>query len=291
MTGITQRSISVRGKAIHVRSTEARDGSWPTLLCIHGNLGSGRWFEALLADYPGAAVAPDLPNFAESDHIDGCSMSVYADWLAAIADELGVGGGGSHGRAVVVGHSLGGAVAMELLCLRPQIVGRLILVDSSPVEGLHTPKEHYPAIEAYKADKAVLASALKGMVPTLADDELFALLVDDAWKMNRDCFIGHAEALGQADYRERLKDTLIPVHVVRGEADPLITAERAQAAAEFFGTTVRTFAGCGHSPLVEQPERFNALVRELVREERPDVGDESHAATGGPRRDDSGNRE
>ena len=289
MTRITERPISVRGKSIHVRSTEARDGSWPTLLCVHGNLGSGRWFEALLADYPGAAVAPDLPNFAQSDHIDGCSMPDYADWLAAIADELGVGAGGPHGRAVVVGHSLGGAVAMELLCLRPQIVSRLILVDSSPVEGLHTPKEHYPAIEAYKADKAVLASALKGMVPTLADDELFALLVDDAWKMNRDCFIGHAEALGHADYRERLKDSRVPVHVVRGEADPLITSERAAAAAEFFGTTVHTFTACGHSPLVERPEEFNALVRDIAGEERP--GDDSHAGTAGARPDDPGSRE
>ena len=269
MTRIREGSISVRGKSIHLRSTEARDRFRPTLLCVHGNLGSGRWFEALLADYPGAAIAPDLPNFAESDRIDGCTMADYADWLAAIADELGVGAGGPYGRAVVVGHSLGGAVAMELLCLRPQIVGRLILVDSSPVEGLHTPKEHYPAIEAYKADKAVLASALKGMVPMLADEAFFALLVDDAWKMNRDCFIGHAEALGRADYRERLKDTRVPVHVFRGEADPLITPERAVAAAEFFGTTVRTFAACGHSPLVEQPEQFNALVRELAGEDRP----------------------
>ncbi|TVQ28783.1 MAG: alpha/beta hydrolase [Spirochaetaceae bacterium] len=274
---INERMIVVRGKSIHVRETDAsdgaRDGAWPTLLCIHGNLGSGRWFEPLLADYPGRAVAPDLPNFAQSDHIDGCSMPDYADWVAAIADELGLGGQGE--RVVVVGHSLGGAVAMELLCRRPELFERLILVDSSPVDGLQTPKEYYPAIEAYKADKTILGAALKGMVPTLTDDDFFALIVDDAWKMNRDCFIGHAEELGKADYTGRLKGNRVPVHVLRGELDPLITAERAKAAADFFGTTVHTFEGCGHSPLVEQPDRFNALLTELVGSAARGAGSEA----------------
>ena len=260
MNPVKEHAIIVRGKSIHVRESAGRDDSCPTLLCIHGNLGSGRWFERVLSDYPGRAVAPDMPNFGQSDHIDGCSMADYADWIAAICDETDV------RRAVVVGHSLGGAVAMELLVVRPALVDRLILVDSSPVEGLQTPKEHYPAIEAYKADKAVLAAALKGMVPTLRDEAFFSLLVDDAWNMNRDCFIGHAEALGRADYRTRLRGTRVPVHVLRGEGDPLITAERANAAAEFFGATVHTFTGCGHSPLVEQPESFNAVLQDLARE-------------------------
>ncbi len=256
---MNERTIDVRGKSIHIRSTDPRDASWPTLLCIHGNLGSGRWFESLLADYPGRAVAPDLPNFGQSDHIAQWSMAAYADWTGAICDELGV------TTAAVVGHSLGGAVAMELLCARPALVERLILVDSSPVEGLVTPAAYHPAIEAYKADKAVLAAALKGVVPTLTDDGLFALLVDDAWKMNRDCFIGHADELGRADYRERLKGASVPVHVMRGDGDPLITEQRAADTAAFFGAAVHTFTGCGHSPMVEQPERFHAALDELLR--------------------------
>ncbi len=269
-----EHTIAVRGKSIHVRESagvdtpdtqDARDASFPTLLCIHGNLGSGRWFEPLFAEYPGRAVAPDLPNFGESDHIDGFSMRVYAEWLVTICETLGVAASGR--PLAVLGHSLGGAVAMELLYRRPALVSRLVLVDSSPVEGLVTPKQYHPAIEAYKADKAVLAAALRTMVPTLTDAEFFDKLVDDAWKMNRDCFIGHAEQLGNADYREKLAGVGTPVHVLRGDGDPLITERRAAETAAFFGSTVYTFAGCGHSPVIEQPERFNAVLLDILRED------------------------
>lgn len=253
-----ERDIVVRGTAIHVRESDGGAG-YPPLLCIHGNLGSGRWFEPFAADYPGRVIAPDMPNFGASAHIGEWSIEAYGRWIGAICDELGI------TRAVVLGHSLGGAVAMELLATRPALVERLILVDSSPVEGLFTPPEYYPAIEAYKADKSVLAQALRTVVPYVSDEEFFGLLVDDAWKMNRDCFIGHAETLGTADYRTRLRDVSVPVHVLYGAHDVLITDERAKATADFFGAAVHRFETSGHSPMVETPAEFTGVVDAIVR--------------------------
>lgn len=258
---MNERTISIDGTRIHLRESGGSTAEYEPLVCIHGNLGSGRWFESVLADYPGLGIAPDMPNFGQSDHINEWTMSVYADWIVGICDTLDI------TRAAVLGHSLGGAVAMELLASHPERVNRLILVDSSPIGGLVTPKEHYPAIEAYKTDKNILAQALKLMVPMLNDERLFGKLVDDAWRMNRDCFIGHAEELGSADYRERLKDTTTPVSVMRGEYDMLITAEPADVHASFFGGSVRTVQGVGHSPIVEAPEQFNTALREILRGE------------------------
>jgi branched-chain amino acid transport system permease protein len=256
---MNERTITVADTSIYIRESAATDESLPTLLCIHGNLGSGRWFEHVLDAYPGRAVAPDMPNFGRSDHIDDWSMPAYANWIRAIADALGT------ERAVILGHSLGGAVAMELLASHPELVERLILVDSSPIDGLFTPKEHYPAIEAYKADKAILAQALKTVVPMIKDEAFFAQLVDDAWKMNRDCFIGHAEELGKADFTTRLRGASVPVAVMRGAHDILITDEKAKALADFFGGTLETFATSGHSPMVEVPDEFAERVTALLR--------------------------
>ncbi len=256
-----EETISVNGKSIHTRQSEGHDSAYPTLLCIHGNLGSGRWFEPLLADYPGHAVAPDMPNFGQSDHIDACTIPAYAGWVAAIMDTLGI------GSAAVLGHSLGGAVAMELLVRKPALVERLILVDSSPIDGLVTPKEHYPAIEAYKADKNILAQALRTVVPTIKDEAFFAKLVDDAWAMNRECFIGHAEALADAVYTEKLKGVAIPTDVISGGLDVLITTERAHEMATFFGGGAHRFPASGHSPMVEIPDEFNELIRTILRGE------------------------
>ncbi|MFW6212174.1 MAG: alpha/beta fold hydrolase [Spirochaetota bacterium] len=256
---MTERTITVAGKTVYVRESGGAT-PLPTLLCIHGNLGSGRWFEPLLERYPGRAIAPDMPNFGQSEHIDECSMAAYARSITAICDELGV------ERAAVLGHSLGGAVAMELLATYPALVERLILVDSSPIDGLVTPKEHYPAIEAYKADKAVLAAALKTVVPMAKDEAFFIKLVEDGWKMNRECFIGHAEELGKADYRKRLEGATTPVNVMRGAHDILITEERAQTLATFFGATLDTFEASGHSPMVEVPDEFAATLASRLRE-------------------------
>lgn len=252
-----EREITVNGTAIHVRESDGGAG-YPPLLCIHGNLGSGRWFEPFAAEYRGRVIAPDMPNFGSSGHINEWSVGAYGRWMGAICDALGL------GRAVVLGHSLGGAVAMELLAERPGLVERLILVDSSPVEGLFTPPEYYPAIEAYKSDKAVLAQALRSVVPYAKDEEFFGLLVDDAWKMNRDCFIGHAETLGKADYRTRLRGASVPVDVLYGAHDVLITDERARATAEFFGASVHRFETSGHSPMVETPQEFARVVDGIV---------------------------
>ena len=256
---MNEEKVTVNGKSIHIRQSKKVDAAYPTLLCIHGNLGSGRWFEPLLADYPGHAIAPDMPNFGQSDHIDTCTIPSYAEWIAHIADSLGI------SSAAVLGHSLGGAVAMELLVQNPELVDRLILVDSSPIGGLITPKEHYPAIEAYKSDKTILAQALKTVVPTIKDEEFFDKLVDDAWAMNRECFIGHAETLGKAVYTERLKGVSVPTDVISGELDVLITEERANEMATFFGGSAHRFQACGHSPMVEVPEAFNELIKTILR--------------------------
>jgi branched-chain amino acid transport system permease protein len=257
-TMIDESRLELNGKGIHLRRADGGDDSYPLLFCLHGNLGSGRWFEPLMAAYPGRSIAPDLPNFGQSDHIGGWEIADYARWAGQILHSLGI------SSAAVLGHSLGGAVAMELAYQKPSLVRRLLLVDSSPVEGLITPKEHYPIIEAYKADKAVLAQALKTVVPTLEDEAQFAALVDDAWAMNRDCFIGHAETLGTADFREKLAGMATPVDVFYGSEDILINDERAGATAAFFSTEAIRFENCGHSPMVEQPARFAETIRDIL---------------------------
>jgi branched-chain amino acid transport system permease protein len=258
---MTERKITVDGKQIHIRESEGTDASFPVLLCIHGNLGSGRWFEPLMAAYPGRCIAPDMPNFGQSDHLNEWTIAAYASWIAKICDAIGV------TDLAVLGHSLGGAVAMELLAAYPVLVRRLILVDSSPIDGLITPKEYYPAIEAYKSDKNILGQALKAVVPMIQDEEFFQKLLDDAWKMNRDCFIGHAEELAGADYRERLRGVEVAVSVFRGAHDALITAEHADHLAAFFGGAVHTFVASGHSPMVEIPLEFTEKLVEILREE------------------------
>jgi len=232
--------------------------STPSILYVHGNLGSYRWFE-LSMDIPGyRTIALDLPNCGRSGRIDSFDTQDYGRYVAGFIRAV------DGGPVLLVGHSLGGAVAMSVACSEPELVERLLLVDSAPVNGLVTPPERYPIIEEYRADVNQLRMALKTIVPTLSDEAWFDILVEDARRMNGEAYIGHARELGLADFSRIAGDFPGPVLVVRGDQDWLITAEMATRTANAFDANVRTLAGVGHSVMVENPELFNSIVLEFA---------------------------
>lgn len=78
----------------------------------------------------GRVVAPDLPGFGRSEHPRRAyTLNFFAETVAALLESLGV------AQAVLVGSSLGGAVALRVAQRRADLVARLVLVDGPPVRG------------------------------------------------------------------------------------------------------------------------------------------------------------
>ena len=230
------------------------DRAKATVLYVHGNLGSYRWFTKVM-EMPGVrTLAPDMPNFGRSGRIETHSIGGYASHLVRFIEEV------AGEPVVLVGHSLGGAVSMAVATSRPDLVRGLILVDSAPPEGLQTPAAYHPAIEAYRTDEAQLRAALKTVVPTLDDDAWFGRLVEDARRMKGEAYVGHAIELGLADFTAATSNYTGPALVLRGELDALITREMAERTAKAFDAELREFDDVGHSIMVEAPERFGAIV-------------------------------
>src|SRR5215217_6960383 len=103
------------------------EGEGPLVLLIHGITGrSAQWnetIEALAGDY--TVLAPDLLGHGESAKPRGdYSLGSYASGLRDLLAVLG------HDRATIVGHSLGGGIAMQLAYQFPERVERLVLVSS-----------------------------------------------------------------------------------------------------------------------------------------------------------------
>jgi len=254
------REFSVEAAGLCLSAVEA--GAGPPVLYVHGNTGSRRWYSRVM-DLPGCrTIALDLPNFGRSDRLPGEPdifryADVLGDFIAAAALD----------RPVLVGHSLGGAVAMALAAARPELPRALVLVDSAAPSGLKTPESRYPAIEAMRADAELLASALASVAPTLDDPAFLAELVDDARLMAPAAWLGHARALSLFNLSGRLGAYAAPVLVVRGGLDRLITGEMArETAAAFPRARLETLEGVGHSPIVEAPDRFVALLSRFIGE-------------------------
>jgi pimeloyl-ACP methyl ester carboxylesterase len=100
----------------------------PVVLLIHGMVSdSTTWSRsaALLAERGYRVLAPDLLGHGESDKPEhGYQLADFAASLTALLTELGV------DRVTVVGHSFGGAVAMQLAYEQPELVRRLVLVSA-----------------------------------------------------------------------------------------------------------------------------------------------------------------
>jgi branched-chain amino acid transport system permease protein len=254
-------SIDING----IRISYNTCGSGAPVLLIHGNTGSKVWFEPVMQpemEIPGVhTIAPDIPNFGDSDRLDRADIDLYADYIRDFIKKLE----GVVPPVAVVGHSLGGAVAIALALRNPELVSKLMLVDSAPLDGLKTPEKHYPVIEQYKQNRELLSQALKAVMPTMDDEEFLQRLSAEGMKMNPIAFTGNARALAHFDYTGRGKEFEKPVFVVAGEQDVLINRDMAQATADAFpNARMKMLAGVGHSVMVEAPQTFRDLVREFL---------------------------
>jgi pimeloyl-ACP methyl ester carboxylesterase len=258
-------------------------GAGPPLVFVHGLSGCWpNWLEQLAvfaADH--RVIAMDLPGFGHSPGDAGdVSMPGYAHLLAALLERLGI------ERATLVGNSMGGLIAAELAASTPAIVDRLVLV--SPA-GLSTYRNRLTvgAMPALRRLEQVLAlgaawtashsdslaarprlreAVLKGVVahPGRLPGPLAAEQVRGAGTSG---FLGALEAIVEFDLGARLPLISCPTLVVWGTKDRLISVRDASRfAAAIPGARKVLYEDTGHMAMLEQPARFNALLRGFLAE-------------------------
>ena len=120
------RHVTIHGHDVTYRLSET-DSSHPTILLIHGMAGNSRTWKdimpALSEDF--TVLAPDLIGHGESAKPMGdYSLGAFASGLRDLLAVLDI------GPVTVVGHSLGGGVAMQLAYQHPELVDRLVLIGS-----------------------------------------------------------------------------------------------------------------------------------------------------------------
>ena len=233
----------------------ALSGSGQPVVYIHGNTGSSRWYSRVMDILGFQTFAIDLPNFGKSSPLHGePDLHLYADHAGDFIEAL-------HLKSpIVVGHSLGGAVAQSLAVRKPDLVGALVLVDSASPKGLITPRERYPFIEMMRKDKDLLSKALAATTPTLKDTVLFGSLVDDAAAMAEKAWTGNADALARFDIADRTSSFDKPVLVVWGRNDFIVTESMAVETARAYPQgRLEIVEDVGHSVIVENPAKFMEL--------------------------------
>jgi pimeloyl-ACP methyl ester carboxylesterase len=125
---------------LHVRTAFPATGGFDegvTLVCLHSREGSSRSFARFLPEIAGerSVYAPDLPGFGESDAAPTFGHADAASAVADLSKDLRL-------RQIdLLGVRFGGAVALELAASRPELVRRLVLVGSPPLDRIPAVKQ------------------------------------------------------------------------------------------------------------------------------------------------------
>ncbi|ALE77964.1 alpha/beta hydrolase [Pseudonocardia sp. AL041005-10] len=245
----------------------AGDPAGPPVLAVHGVTGHGLRWRPLFAALPRLRwIAVDVRGHGRSPWAPPWNLERHVADLVEVLDAEGV------GRAAVVGHSFGGAVATHLARTAPDRVGRLALLD--PALGLD-PQDMLHAAEDTRADvtfptrdaaRAAKAGSWAGVPGALVDAEVDEHLEqrDGAWRWRL------SQASLVAAWAEMARPAVVPpaglptLVVPAGRADYVsddwLAACRAALGADL--TVVPVDAG--HMLYLERPAEVAALLREFL---------------------------
>ncbi|HSP97972.1 MAG TPA: alpha/beta hydrolase [Candidatus Dormibacteraeota bacterium] len=278
------REITLHGHRVSYRAA----GSGPLLVLIHGIAGSAATWEEVV---PGLAehftvVAPDLLGHGHSakprtDYSLGAYASAIRDLLGALGYE----------RGTILGHSLGGGVAMQFAYQFPERCERLVLVSSGGLGAeLHLLLRAAALPGAEWVLPLLCSRGLRDAVDGVASflgrvaglragpdlDEIWRSFVSLSNPDARQAFV-HTVRTVIDIHGQRVSATdrlylaaAVPTMIVWGEHDPLIPVAHAHSAHQTIqGSRLEIFQRAGHFPYRDNPQRFMNVLIDFIQSTAP----------------------
>lgn len=236
-------------------------GHGEPLVCLHGNWGSARWFEPLLARLPTGlhAHVPELRGRGRTRGPAGdVTIPALARDLLAFLDAM------QWPSAHLVGHSLGAGVVLQLALDAPRRVRSLLCLAPPWIDGMPRVPGVAERQRQLAADRAGLAAAMRFLFARPPDPATFERLVDDAFTQRLEATVATVAALEDWRPGRSLSAISAPRHVVVGDRDILVTPQHAAQAAEALGCGLTVLPGIGHALLPEAPQAIADALATLL---------------------------
>jgi pimeloyl-ACP methyl ester carboxylesterase len=256
----------------------AGDASAPPLVLLHG-LAERRqvfaWLVPLLAPHLRLA-AIDLPGFGASPRLPGGGFGLgeVCERLAEAISELGL------ERPALLGHSLGGGVAVRYAAERPEALRALVLLAPAGLiaTGAVRPSWRHPRVHALGRQVIRAATPLIAAQPGLRQ-RAFARVVGDPAQIDaplaRELLLGAAQGrstpaagieIVYAGLRDRLDALRLPTLVVWGGRDRVVSPRYGELLRDALPDgRLLSLPEVGHVPMCEQPAAVAAAVLELLQ--------------------------
>lgn len=272
------RFVEVNGLRVHYKI--AGSGR-PAFLLLHGFGASTFSWRAVLEPMGkwGTVVAFDRPGFGLTERPtrwEGPSpyrLEAQADLTVGLMDALGI------ERAILIGNSAGGYVALLTALTYPERVEALILVSAAIYGVGGTPDWARPLVNSPQMRR--LGPFLVRFLRDWSDDIVRATWHDPT-RITPEILEGYAKPLRTENWdqalweivvasrplglEKRLDEVRLPVLVITGDSDRLVPpSQSARLAGEIPGARLAILPQCGHVPQEECPEPFLKAVEEFLR--------------------------
>jgi 3-oxoadipate enol-lactonase len=254
----------------------------PTVVILLHGIGGGReaWGDVMsstgrhLAQAGFVCLAVDLPGYGASAPHHPLSITSMAQAVLSLQDALDV------RRAVIVGHSMGGMVAQEIVALAPDRVQALVISASSPAFGKSDGawqaqflRDRLAKLDAGLGMTGLAPALVRSMVATLAPHAYIAHATVLMSGVPEATYRSALQALMGFDRRANLPHIRVPVLCLAGDEDrnapPPVMKHMAD---RIPGSAFVCLQGVGHLANMEAPGLFNRTVTEFLLRHRSQDG-------------------
>lgn len=229
----------------HIHALDSGTGGREVLL-LHGLSGSSRWWRrnlGALAEHF-RVLAPDVIGFGRSRFRGRIPppeelAAVLAEWTGQVAE----------GAVDLVGHSMGGQIAIHLAARFPERVRRLVLVDSAGIPRRLTPW-------------ALTRFAMELAPPTRWGDPTFLpVIAGDALSAGPGTLLRALAHVVRDDVRPLLPLIRARTLIVWGERDTVVPrADAEEFRAHILHARLTVIPGAAHNPMIDRPAEFNRVL-------------------------------
>lgn len=261
------------------RTAYIRHGDGPPVVLLHGYAGAiwnwehqieplGRRFTLFIPDLIGQGLS-DKPRVAYTP-------AFYLDWLRGFLDAVGV------RRAALVGHSMGGGLALSLGLSDPNRVDRLVLIAGFPQDVLSRIRGPYLKLFARLGSGMLFGlgyrllgrRAFRKFIGGLVWDRrtVTSEVIERAYRLRKE--YGKARPLWstlthidvwETDYAPRLNAVTTPTLIVWGRDDRFLPVAAGETLHRTIpGSRLAVLPNAGHLPMWERPDEVNRLIMESL---------------------------
>lgn len=244
-------------------------GAGPTIVMLHGISGGSAAFAPQIEHFSSQgfrAVSWDMPGYGSSAPIEPYTFKGLAESLATLIDALDP--SGDRAPVILLGHSMGGMVAQELIARRPGLVRALILANTVPAFG-HADgaaQKRYITERSAPIDAGLsMQQFAQQLIPTLVGPQASAegvrLATQVMGGVPSAVYRAALDAITNFDRHRMLSHIRVPTLFIAGTEDKTAPPALMQAMArQVAGSEYVELGGVGHLSPLEAPDLFGDTV-------------------------------